>query len=218
MDDNEESKYRRHVRLCLLKHISPGANRILDIGCGEGENGAYLKRHFMASEVVGIELDGEAALKAGEKLDHVICGDIEALSLKEPFLKDSLFDYVICGDVLEHLKDPWEQLVRLRSFIRPEGKIIASIPNVRHLKVVIPIILKGEWTYADKGILDRRHLRFFTKSSAVSLFIDAGYSVASVTPNVIGKKYLLMYYLSASFLVDFLATQWIIVARPLESG
>jgi len=218
MNDKENSKYRRHIRLCLLRHVSPGPNRILDIGCGEGENGAYLKRHFMASEVVGIELDGEAALKAGDKLDHVICGDIEAISLKQPILEGDSFDYVICGDVLEHLKDPWKQLARFKRLIKPQGKIIASIPNIRHLKVVMPIMLKGEWKYTDQGILDRSHLRFFTKSSAVSLFIDAGYSVDSVTPNLIGKKYLLMYYLSASLLVDFLATQWIIVARPLESN
>jgi hypothetical protein len=58
--------------------------------------------------------------------------------------------------------------------------LIASIPNVQHFRVVLPLLFRGRWRYADFGLMDRTHLRFFTKGSAVELMEHAGLRVDAV--------------------------------------
>jgi len=85
--------------------------------------------------------------------------------------------------VLEHLANPWTVLSRLRSKLSGDGVLIASIPNVAHYKVVVPLLLHGAWNYTDEGILDRTHLRFFNKKTAICLFEKTGYSVQKILAN-----------------------------------
>ena len=86
------------------------------------------------------------------------------------------FDAIVYGDVLEHLNDPLPILVGLNLALAVGGRVIVSVPNVAHLWVRLSLLL-GRWDYADRGILDRTHLRFFTRRSFAAFLRDAGLSV-----------------------------------------
>ncbi|MGH9440368.1 MAG: class I SAM-dependent methyltransferase, partial [Terriglobia bacterium] len=102
--------YYKKLRHALTRRIQAGGNRILDVGCAEGMLGESLKKQGLAGEVIGIELVSDVAKVASARIDRVICGDIETIDRDGLGLEAKSFDYIICGDVLEHLRDPWETL------------------------------------------------------------------------------------------------------------
>lgn len=165
--------YFANARDDVLGFVPDGVARVLEIGCGSGEFGAVLKRRGGVS-VVGVELVEAAAAIARERLDQVIAADVQHQDLDLP---EQAFDCLVCNDVLEHLVDPWTVLARLRRHLAPGGWLVASIPNVRHQKVVRRLLWPGEWRYEDKGVLDRTHLRFFTRLSARALVESAGFGI-----------------------------------------
>ncbi len=169
--------YHDHARPELVALIPITTSRVLDIGCGAGTLGAGLKRRGSV-EVVGVEADADAAELARQALDHVHLGDIESLDL--PYGAGT-FDCIVLADILEHLRDPWSLLKRLVPLLRPRGRLIASLPNVRHWSVLRGL-LEGNWTYLPAGILDRGHLRFFTLTSGQALLEAAGLAVVEVHP------------------------------------
>lgn len=148
--------------------VSTGSQRILDVGCGAGVLGGFLKDR-QGAEVWGVECCAEAAATAAEKLDRVFSGAIEEHLESLP---DAFFDTIVCADVLEHLVDPWKVLAELREKLTPGGELVASIPNIRHWSILW-CLLEGSWKYGDAGILDRTHVRFFTKQSIIELFDGA---------------------------------------------
>jgi len=136
-------------------------------------------------------------------------GDIENLELPFP---PASFDTILLLDILEHLVDPWAAVAKLTPLLRPRGTMIASIPNVRYYKVVLPLLLRGEWTLRDNGILDRTHLRFFVKETAIDLMTSSGLRLDSVTPTGVekGRKKWLLNRLSGGLLQPFLEYQYLI--------
>lgn len=172
--------YYGHARLALTHFIREGPNRILDVGCGEGRTGAALKAAGRASEVVGIEKNASVAAVAGANVDRVICTDVESFEL--PF-GPAYFDYIILADVLEHLVDPWTVVEKLAGLLHAGGYMIASIPNVRHWRVVLALLVSGDWRYDPDGVLDDTHLRFFTKKSMRKLFPAPALVVERVVPS-----------------------------------
>jgi methionine biosynthesis protein MetW len=151
------------------------ARRVLDIGCGAGRLGEAIKKR-QAAEVVGIECVEEAAQAARARLDQVHVGDVE--TMEPPFAPES-FDAVVCADVLEHLAEPERLLRRVHDWLRPGGRLVASMPNVRH-HTVVRSLLEGNWTYEAAGLLDRTHLRFFTRRDIEDLVRRAGFAVEEV--------------------------------------
>ncbi|WP_422931709.1 class I SAM-dependent methyltransferase [Singulisphaera sp. PoT] len=124
---------------------------------------------------------GDRALGRGRgaarpRLDRVIVGDAERL---EPDSLQGPFDCVVCGDVLEHLRDPAGMLGRARGWLSPDGVLVASLPNARHHSVV-NALLGGNWTYEAAGLLDETHLQFFTRRDMEDLFREAGFRVDRV--------------------------------------
>lgn len=207
----KDRQYFTWVRQELINLVQGRDNVILDIGCGEGETGYELKRQGKAKEVIGIELVEEAARHAQEKLDRVIVGDIEKLEL--PLAKEH-FDYILMGDVLEHLIDPWQCLKSLKDYLKPGGSVIASIPNVNHVKVIANLIFKGQWEYQNGGLLDRTHLRFFTRTSIISMLIECGYNLkwlGSISSPRIWVK--IVSRLNLGMFNRFLTFQYLIVAQ-----
>lgn len=155
------------------------ASRILDIGCGEGALGRALIERG-ASEVVGIEADPATAEAARKSLSRVFRGDVETLEL--PFT-DGYFDCIVLADVLEHLRDPLALLKKAKRHLADSGTVVASIPNVRFLGV-LDGLAEGRWEYRDFGILDRTHLRFFTRKEMEILFRDAGFELEGISENL----------------------------------
>lgn len=169
--------YHGHPRREMLPFVPAAAHRVLDVGCGAGAFGAGLKS-TRDLEVWGVEMDPEAAARAGTVLDRVLTGDARGAPAE---LAGEVFDCLVLNDILEHLVEPGDLLRDLRPLLAPGGRIVASLPNVRYFHNVRDLALHGRWDYADEGILDRTHLRFFTRTSMCTLFADAGYAVESQT-------------------------------------
>ena len=170
--------YFDRVRAEILPLLPTGrVDRVLEIGCGGGDTLAYLQAQDRCRWTCGVEVFPAAAEAARGRLDDVYEGNIEQIDL--PVAPASL-DVVLCLDVLEHLIDPWSTTSRLARLLKPGGVLIASIPNVRHFRVVMPLLFRGRWDYAQFGLMDRTHLRFFTKHSATQLLRQAGLRVDAV--------------------------------------
>ncbi len=169
------------VREDIIEMITsfPHIERVLDVGCSTGTLGEQIKNR-LKSEVTGIEKDEKMAAVAAKKLDRVIVKDIEEVSLSE---FDHSFDCIIFGDVLEHLKDPWETLKKMGALLRDDGVVIASIPNVGHYTTVFNLLFRKYWPYRSRGIHDRSHLRFFTLKNICELFDYAHLEIISVKRN-----------------------------------
>jgi 2-polyprenyl-3-methyl-5-hydroxy-6-metoxy-1,4-benzoquinol methylase len=149
--------------------------RVLDVGCCFGAFGALLESRGI--ETWGIEPDPIYAARAEERMTKVIRG----------FFPDAApqaekFDCVTFNDVLEHVADPADALAATVDLLNEGGWVLASIPNVRHITVLFDLVVKGRWDYTDAGILDRTHLRFFTKATMRELFEASGFRVESITP------------------------------------
>jgi 2-polyprenyl-3-methyl-5-hydroxy-6-metoxy-1,4-benzoquinol methylase len=148
------------------------AGRVLDVGCATGYLAARLAARGCA--VVGLEPDAASAAQAEPHCERVIVAGIDSEGGRAEI--DGRFDYVIFGDVLEHLADPWETLRFARGLLAPGGVAIVSLPNVAAWPVRLGL-LAGRFEYADFGLLDRTHLRFFTRRSARALTRDAGFRI-----------------------------------------
>jgi 2-polyprenyl-3-methyl-5-hydroxy-6-metoxy-1,4-benzoquinol methylase len=167
--------YYGHARPEVVGLVPMSARRILDVGCGAGALGLALKQRGPC-HVTGIEYVPEVAARAATVLDTAIAGDafneLAALPLAH-------FDAIVMADVLEHVDDSDRLLGLARERLAPGGRLILSIPNVRHWSVVLPL-LGGRWDYQDAGILDRTHLRFFTRHNMLEMMQRNGYAVENV--------------------------------------
>ncbi len=159
------NEYYGSLRPEIAAMIPDGCKTVLDIGCGTGALGKHIKENGV-KEVWGVEISSYGANEARKVLDTVIEGDIEAIQLP---VKEGYFNCIVCADVLEHLHDPWATVGKLKKFLKPEGTMVASIPNIGFHRIVRGLI-KGKWQYTDAGILDRTHLRFFTLQGIIELF------------------------------------------------
>lgn len=170
-----DEQYFEYSRPEVAALVPLGAARILDVGCGAGQLGHHLKRR-QPCRVSGIEVVEAVAEQARAVLDEVFVGDVEAIVRNPP---EERFDCIICADVLEHLREPGRVLEALREgWLAPGGVVVASVPNVRHWSVIRQL-LEGRWDYVDAGLLDRTHLRFFTRTNLYFLFAQAGYQILS---------------------------------------
>jgi O-antigen biosynthesis protein len=143
---------------------------VLEVGCSSG----YLTKVMAARgcEVVGMEIDPDAALAAEEWAERVVVGDIDEGDVWN-YVKDESFDVVLLGDILEHLRDPLDSLRQAVKKLKPSGYVISSLPNIAHGDIRLSLML-GRFTYADTGLLDRTHVRFFTAETARQLHAEAG--------------------------------------------
>jgi len=177
MNIEERKDYYSLARPEVQNFVSLESKRILDVGCAEGKMAGELKERNQA-EVWGIEIVNDVAQKAKERLNKVLIGSVEE---QLPKLKDKYFDSIIFADVLEHLVYPGEVLKSIKSNLKDNGEIIISLPNIRHWSVIASL-LDGSFDYADYGILDRTHLRFFTLETAKKLIENSGYFIKDMQP------------------------------------
>ncbi|MFY8054629.1 MAG: class I SAM-dependent methyltransferase, partial [Limnohabitans sp.] len=172
--------YYGNINHDVLRKIPVQSARVLEIGCGMGRLGQAFKARVPDCAYFGVELMHDAAQEARTRLDAVLCANIEHDVSRVRELAEH-FDALVLDDVLEHFQDPWRVLTELRSFMTPDGMCVACIPNVGHWSMVAEL-LQGKWHYADQGLLDKTHLRFFTLDTAVALFEKAGWTVLDALP------------------------------------
>ena len=159
----------------FIKKISNGQNlKILEVGCSGGYFGKALvdAGHY----VVGVEPDHESCMHANKFLNEVY-----NVYLDDYFNNNSneKFDVIIFGDVLEHLVDPQAVLIKSSNFLKNNVFIVASVPNVAHSSIRA-MLVEGRWDYAELGLMDKTHLRFFTRSTLIDLFTNASYIIKNI--------------------------------------
>jgi O-antigen biosynthesis protein len=174
---NIESLGDNHSLVKMLNFIGEATTgkgeTVADFGCATGYFSALLKQYGYS--VVGVEINPDAAKVAEEFCEKVIVADLDIVSVKEIFPTET-FDVVTFGDVLEHLRDPWRVLKEVKDILKPNGFVVASIPNIAHGDIRLAL-LQGDFDYTPLGVLDNTHLRFFTKKTVESLFEETGYLI-----------------------------------------
>jgi len=170
------SSLRGQRRDDLLARVGADAKSVLEFGCGEAPLGAALKAR-QKCRVVGIEIDPRAAAIARKRIDDVYCGDAREIIA----LMREQFDWIIGGDIVEHLDEPWSFLADLRRVSAPGGKLLLSIPNVANASVVNDL-LRGRFDYVYMGLTCVGHVRFFTKRTIEEMLTIAGWSVVEIAP------------------------------------
>ena len=178
--------YYSNIREDLVNLISSDKQafiNILEIGCGSGATLAYIRKTFPNSTVYGIEYVEEVACMADKNL-NVICGDVENMDFE---YEHESFDYIICGDVIEHLRYPEDVLKKLKNYLKPDGHILCSIPNMMHASVIYEL-LRGNFTYQDSGILDRTHLRFFTANEIIRMFERLDFQIIQMLRRILQQN------------------------------
>lgn len=156
-----------------------GNSTVLDVGCSNGEFGEALSL-IKSCTVDGIEPDLGDFNLSKNKLNNAYNGFIEE-AFADNFFKNTKYDYVVFLDVIEHLANPVEVLRKVKSILKPEGKIIYSIPNMSHVSVRL-MLISGNFEYGETGLLDNTHLHFYTLPEINRVFNDAGYNLLDNNP------------------------------------
>lgn len=218
MNDKDKTYYCQ-ARTDLINFVQGKKQKILELGCGTGATGKKLKKLGKADEVVGIEIAVDIGKMARLNLDQVIIGNIETIKL--PFQKE-YFDYIIIGDTLEHLYDPWSTLKKVSFYLKKNGYVIASIPNIRYRQILKDLVFNGRWEYVKAGILDDAHIRFFTKYSIIKLFLKANFKIVEIVPIFMvknkGSKNYYFNLLTLKIFEEFLTEQYIIKAQKIRKS
>ncbi len=163
----------------VMSRIPKTARRILDIGCGAGTIGKQIKQ-IMDCEVIGITNIESEVSTGSQWLDRVILHDLN----QEEFPSNELgeFDCIICCHVLEHLYQPQQLLQQIKPSIKSNGILVVALPNILFWKQRLEFI-KGHFRYADDGLMDRTHFRFFDWQTAHQLLKDNGYNLLNSEAN-----------------------------------
>lgn len=174
--------YSSLIRTDILKMVlvdNPQAV-ILDVGCSCGGNLMLLRTFLRHTQLYGIEINPVAA-DVANSFGSVLCEDVEKLDRKD---WQNKFDIILIGDCLEHLHDPWNVLGKIVKYLKPTGEIIISLPNINHISI-LKYMIDGRFPYEDAGILDRTHLRFFTREGVEMMLGNAGLEITNLRQNVI---------------------------------
>lgn len=180
----------------------------IDIGCAGGRLGTELIQRGIVKKCDGIEPFPDAAEIARASLRQVWQGTLEEQTSNIDWAQ---YDLVVMADVLEHLVDPWAALKSLHRRTTPLCRIAISVPNVRHYKVVLPLLFRGEFRYEDQGIMDRTHLHFFTRSSLEETLDACGWSICKADTHM--KSRYRRAFVPTRLIEPFVAVQHLVIAE-----
>jgi 2-polyprenyl-3-methyl-5-hydroxy-6-metoxy-1,4-benzoquinol methylase len=169
----------------MLALVPKDAACIVEVGCSSGALAREYRKTNPSCEYIGIEVDADYAQLARAHCSKVLVGNIEQMTDSE-FQSLSHSDCWIFGDVLEHLYDPWSLLRRIQVSMKPHTCIVACIPNAQHWSIQWRLNV-GEFRYEDMGLLDRTHIRWFTRKTIGELFESTGFTVVEGGGRVINE-------------------------------
>jgi SAM-dependent methyltransferase len=208
-------RYYGTARLEILPWLPSSTVRMLDVGCGTGATTAAVKQTRRIAWAGGIEYEASVAEQAEPLFDRLWRGDAAQADLETDVAPGSL-DLVLCLDILEHMVDPWGMVRRLSALMRPGGRLIISVPNIQNWKFIWRLLTRGDFHYRDAGLLDRTHLRFFVRQTAVELATCGGLDLVTICSahrwRFPDARWMLST-LSAGRLESLMAKQWLIVAE-----
>jgi 2-polyprenyl-3-methyl-5-hydroxy-6-metoxy-1,4-benzoquinol methylase len=204
-DQDYFSNARKEI-LSLLPSQREENAHVLEIGCSSGHTLQWLKESGYCTRTIGVELYADVDV-VQRKIDQFFKLDIEKAM---PDVPAQSINLILCLDVLEHLVDPWAVIVRLTNLLSRDGAMVLSLPNVRNYRVLSNLALRGKFDYTNSGIMDKTHLRFFTKSGAIALACSSGLNLLHVRPTEVARWHKRL--LCAVGLEEFIAKQYIVVA------
>ncbi|WP_261389038.1 class I SAM-dependent methyltransferase [Qipengyuania aquimaris] len=205
------SEYHDLVRKDVLPFVPQEAGRVLDIGGGIGATSVALKDRGSASHIVLLDQVADQALPAVDASYAVDLNDLDALD--ELLGNAGPFDTVLCLDVLEHLVDPWGVVAIIDKHLSKGGALVVSLPNLSHWSVTVPLVFAGQFRYADKGIKDRTHLRWFSREGAVDLVGSSGLSIELVRSSIWKKAERLVNLLTLKLFQRHFTAQYFVIGR-----
>jgi 2-polyprenyl-3-methyl-5-hydroxy-6-metoxy-1,4-benzoquinol methylase len=205
-------EYYHFVRREIKPLLPKSSRRILEIGAGAGATLKWLKELYPKAETTAVEINPALFNELKQGADVAIIGPID-----EVFSQLKTYDLILLLDVLEHLPNSAATLQKLSNILETGGHTIVSVPNVAHLSVSVPLLLRRQFNYQDAGILDRTHLRFFVEDTAVKLLNDANFVVTSaLISGIRGSRAKLLNFLSCGLLRHHLAKQYIMLGQLNE--
>ncbi len=200
--------YFNHSRAEIEPLLPRKAGKILDVGCGQGATSLWLKQFYPNAQFVGLEMNKSFRNQLADIYDQVYIVD---LNCEVPDITDA--DLVLFLDVLEHTVNPDTILRRYVERSASDAVFIVSLPNIAHLSVSAPLFLKGRFEYQEAGILDRTHLRFFVRETAIALLNAAGLEVLQgIEAGLSGPKSKILDLMTLGMLRNRLVKQYIMKA------
>lgn len=172
-----EIKPDERSSLSVLVDIVSANSRVLDLGTGSGALGHYLRLHKTCI-VDGVTYNAAEAAHASPHYRRIEVADLDSVTLTDLFPTER-YDFIICADVLEHLKQPEHVLAECQKLLQPNGQLLISIPNAGYAGLIAEL-LEGEFKYRDEGLLDRTHLRFFTRRSLQRFLDQHGWHINAI--------------------------------------
>lgn len=165
--DDERNNYFSTALGEAIKLVPDNTKNLLDVGCGNGVGAVVAKKLNKKIETYyGLDFNSSAEKYALKNVDKYIKADIE--NLPEDLFEPNFFDVIMFNDVLEHLINPKEVVKQALKYLKPDGVMIASIPNVLHQSVLLNLLLNGNWY--DQGVAVEEHVRFFTFNEIIRFF------------------------------------------------
>lgn len=161
----------------MLSRLIPEHSFCLDLGCGTGALGKFL---VQSKQCIfdGLTHNPQEAELARQNYRDVKVNDLDSTDITQVF-PHFAYDFVICADVLEHLRQPEKILEQAKKLLKPEGTLLISIPNAGYAGLVVEL-MHGNFNYREEGLLDKTHLRFFTRKSFTNLLSKHGWHIHSL--------------------------------------
>jgi 2-polyprenyl-3-methyl-5-hydroxy-6-metoxy-1,4-benzoquinol methylase len=208
----KSNSYYSLPRLDILNLINEKHKKILEIGCAFGELGKAIKKSYPDVIIDGIELNPQSLDFLKSNYNNIIIGNIEVIDLSKI---DNEYDLIIFADVLEHLYDPWRILNLLGEKLNEKGNVIVSVPNIRNSGILFSLIFRGKFEYAESGLMDRTHIRWFTRLEISQALDNAGLKVLSTNVNYNSYSLLkrILIYPLKCLIKDFDVCQIILLAN-----
>ncbi len=194
--------YYECLREDAIAAVPSDAKRVLSVGCAAGKTEEVLIKKGI--EVVGVELNPEAARIARQRGLTILEGDVSEIDVG---FAGKFYDFIIYADILEHLPDPVAVLKRHVQYLKPGGSVHVSIPNFRHYSVLWELFVRGHVRYKDAGILDRTHLRMTTRKMAIEWLRTCGLKLIAVEHIFGRRRYKLLSRVFCNMIDDFIAPQ-----------
>lgn len=164
----------------ILEEFKP--NTITEVGCMRGTLARKFKELNKSCHWIGIDIDPENVIESEKVCDIAILADIEAYDQSNlKIMRQS--DIWVFGDVLEHLKNPWKTLEKIKINLTDNGRVVACIPNSQNWNFQARIN-SGMMHYQDNGLFDKTHLRFFSRLTMIELFQSVGYEIENIYSRV----------------------------------
>lgn len=171
----------RHDLLSLIDNKAIGL-KVLEIGAAYGDTLYYLKQAGIAAEAVGVDIfEDKKRPEKYKPLDRFIFGNIEEMDFPE---YAGYFDLILLPDVIEHLVEPKFVLDKAKKYLKSDGYLLVSMPNVRHYSAFKKIFIKGDFRYEESGLFDYTHMRFYCKSNIKELLANAGFKINAVKSGI----------------------------------